>query len=57
VVGARMMGGGFGGCTINLVYDDFIDEFVQNVMDAYRDTFKIDPDSYKVHLMDGTSVV
>ena len=35
VLGARMMGGGFGGCTINLVAKDEIDSFISATADAY----------------------
>ncbi len=36
VVGARMMGGGFGGCTINLVKNDYIDSFVEVINSRYK---------------------
>ena len=36
VLGARMMGGGFGGCTINLVQEDAIDELVADATIAYK---------------------
>ena len=36
VYGARMMGGGFGGCTINLVKQTFIEDFKQKITDGYR---------------------
>lgn len=36
VLGARMMGGGFGGCTINLVKEDAIGELVANATQAYK---------------------
>ena len=39
VYGARMMGGGFGGCTINLIQDNFIDQFVNESCKAYKRKF------------------
>lgn len=35
VLGARMTGAGFGGCTVNLVHKDYIDDFIANVKKAY----------------------
>lgn len=35
LIGTRMMGGGFGGCTINLVYNDAVDDFSKSIKDAY----------------------
>ncbi len=42
VTGARIMGGGFGGCTINLVADSLYDQFVAEVQRTYRERFGID---------------
>ena len=42
VTGARMMGGGFGGCTINLVHNDRCDAFLNEVQRTYKETFGID---------------
>ena len=42
VTGARIMGGGFGGCTINLVPDSIYDSFVDEVQQTYRKRFGID---------------
>jgi galactokinase len=57
VAGARMMGGGFGGCTINLVDNRKVDQFVTRVKDQYKRKMKIDPAIYRVQIMGGTSVV
>ncbi len=41
VSGARMMGGGFGGCTINLVADDLYDRFIAEVQHSYNERFGV----------------
>jgi len=53
VTGSRVMGGGFGGCTINLVQEDKADEFIQNASEAYEKTFGIRPKIYDVVIKDG----
>ena len=57
VVGSRMMGGGFGGCTINLVAIDKKDEFIQSIREAYKNKFNIEMKTYEVAVKDGTSKV
>lgn len=42
VIGSRMMGGGFGGCTLNLIHEEAIDNFVPKVSKAYKARFTID---------------
>jgi len=44
--GARLTGGGFGGCTVNLVSADHAEAFVAAVRRGYKDAFKIDAASY-----------
>ena len=53
VTGSRVMGGGFGGCTINLVKDDLYDEFLGRAIDRYEQNFKIKPKVYDVIISDG----
>jgi galactokinase len=53
VFGARMTGGGFGGCTINVVRGDNVHSFTQSVAKEYRDAMQIDPDVYIVCADDG----
>jgi galactokinase len=57
VLGARMMGGGFGGCTINIVKNDFVTEFERQLKESYKRTFNIDMPTYDVNVRGGTSVV
>jgi galactokinase len=45
-LGARMTGGGFGGCTINLVDSRFTEEFLKDVARAYEDATKLTPEIY-----------
>jgi len=46
VYGARMTGGGFGGCTVNLVRPDAAERFQRDVKNAYLERFGIDPAIY-----------
>lgn len=56
VMGARMMGGGFGGCTINLVKEDAIDGLVQRVAPLYRKTMHKELKVYIAQIEGGTSL-
>lgn len=57
VIGSRMMGGGFGGCTINLVHEDKLKEFKKEVRNAFKNEFNRDCSIYKVKLSKGTHLV
>jgi galactokinase len=57
VLGARMMGGGFGGCTINLVRNEFIDDFIKIISSNYRTPNDADPEIFTCNLQDGTKIV
>lgn len=54
VIGARLMGGGFGGCTINLVKHEGVESFLVKIVSAYKKEFNINPENYKVRIVDGT---
>lgn len=54
VTGSRIMGGGFGGCTINLVKDSILNEFKHKVTLAYKERFSIEPKIYSVTIGDGS---
>lgn len=54
VIGARMMGGGFGGCTINIVKKGSVDKFLADSISAYKDEFVIQPEVIEVKIVDGT---
>lgn len=53
VLGARMMGGGFGGCTINLVNKGSEDQFIDELNKAYQAEFKKEITPIKVLISDG----
>lgn len=53
VTGARLMGGGFGGCTINLVRNKLYDSFLAEVQRTYRARFGIDCQPIPVAIGDG----
>lgn len=57
VLGARMMGGGFGGCTINILRESDADEVIATLAKAYKKQYDIDMPSYRVKIKDGTSVL
>jgi len=56
IIGARMMGGGFGGCTINIIHKDAINSFVKEVSLAYYEKFKIKLTSFEANPSGGTSI-
>jgi len=53
VPGARMMGGGFGGCTINLVKRSFLDKFTETILSQYFEVTKIMPHIHLVNITGG----
>lgn len=57
VIGARMMGGGFGGCTINLVSKTGSKAFQEAISKAYKSNFNNDCSIYAVSLSDGAGLV
>ncbi len=57
VLGARMMGGGFGGCTINLVSKKESENFQKQASEAYKTKFNKECSIYAVKLSDGTHLI
>ena len=53
VTGSRVMGGGFGGCTINLVKDELYDAFIDKAKALFKDRFGYEPKVYDVVISDG----
>ena len=54
VTGSRIMGGGFGGCTINLVKEDLYDHFIADVKKKYAERYGKEPKIYDVVIKDGS---
>ena len=57
VIGARMMGGGFGGCTINIVKIEKVDSFKEAVLQQYYKVNNIEPEIYTVKITNGTGLI
>jgi galactokinase len=57
VLGARMMGGGFGGCTINLVKEAAVDDLIKRLTPVYKQNMGLELQAYVVSLEQGTSVI
>lgn len=53
VIGARMTGAGFGGCTVNIVKEDCIDSFIKKVKKEYTDKIGYEPSFYIVNISGG----
>ncbi|RPH32830.1 MAG: galactokinase [Bacteroidales bacterium] len=56
VYGARMMGGGFGGCTINLILKDRVEDFTERVGEMFKCKFHYLPKFYKVEISKGAHI-
>ena len=54
VTGSRIMGGGFGGCTINLVKDEIYDQFIADAKAKYTAKYTREPKVYDVVISDGS---
>ncbi len=57
VIGARMMGGGFGGCTINIVRRDAVPELTATLAAAYKRDIQKEMTVYEAKISEGTSVI
>ncbi|MDB5248960.1 MAG: galactokinase [Segetibacter sp.] len=54
IIGSRVMGGGFGGCTLNLIHKNDWARVVSSITDEYKKEFNIDAEVYEVAPSDGT---
>jgi galactokinase len=57
VLGSRMMGGGFGGCTINIIKKDKVEAFVDEVTKRYQDKFGLELTPITTNIGDGTKTI
>lgn len=57
VLGARMMGGGFGGCTINIIRNEGIASLIDNVKINYLNATGLHLEVIKVETVNGTEIV
>jgi galactokinase len=57
VYGSRMMGGGFGGCTINLIETNHIEQTSTTVIEKYKHQFKRDLKTYVTSIGSGTNII
>jgi galactokinase len=57
VLGSRLMGGGFGGCTLNLVASEEVSAFYEQVVDEFNREYSKIPNVYMVRTADGTSEI
>lgn len=56
-IGARMMGGGFGGCTINIIHKDHLEHCTKSLYDAYKIKYDKSLEVYHLNIEDGVNVV
>jgi len=57
VLGARQTGGGFGGCTLNLVHEKAVEDFTREAFVAYKREFDIELEAFEVKPSGGTSIM
>ena len=57
IIGSRLMGGGFGGCTINLILESFVDEYINKISDEYYKKYSINLEPIVGSISDGICVV
>ncbi|WP_460551192.1 galactokinase [Ferruginibacter profundus] len=57
VIGSRMMGGGFGGCTINLVKEEAVEELLKKIQPAYEEAMGLPLTYYIATIENGTSII
>ena len=53
VLGSRITGGGFGGCTVSIVKDDAVESFIRMIGKAYYDKYGYEAEFYVVDIGDG----
>ena len=53
VIGSRMTGAGFGGCSVSIVKDEFVDDFIKNVGEEYKNKIGHEAVFYVAQIGDG----
>lgn len=54
VIGSRMTGAGFGGCTVSIVKDEYVENFISTITPKYAEKIGYEPSFYIVEISDGT---
>jgi len=57
VLGSRMMGGGFGGCTINIIHKNEAPKIIEQISETYFNKFKQNLSNYVVEIADGATII
>ncbi|AAK80901.1 galactokinase [Clostridium acetobutylicum] len=57
VIGSRMTGAGFGGCTVSIVKEDYVDEFIESIKAKYTEKIGYEPSFYIVNIADGAKKI
>ncbi|WP_396637971.1 galactokinase [Maribacter sp. R77961] len=57
IIGSRMMGGGFGGCTINLIKKELLNKSIETIVSQYKLRTGIDAEVYHLQVADGIQVI
>ena len=55
VIGSRITGGGFGGCTVSIVKNDSVDQFITEIGRIYKEKVGHEAEFYTVDIGDGAS--
>ena len=56
VIGSRITGGGFGGCTVSIVKNDAVDKFIETIGEKYKEKVGHEAEFYVVDIGDGARV-
>lgn len=57
ILGSRMMGGGFGGCTINIIHKEAVNDFIEKVKPIYFNEFKKEMTTYIANIGNGAVII
>ena len=57
VLGSRITGGGFGGCTVSIVKDEAVDGFIETIGQTYKEKVGHEAEFYVVEIGDGAKIV